>query len=181
MGTVPDPHTWTHKEELYFREMKTYVEDPVSFLMNPPMIRLRKITPVTVGNGLTIALSWDFPEVETENFWDSTLPTRLKPSTPGWYIGQVGFSFAANINGQREMNVRKNNAATDRVLRVHHDAYPNSGWTVVNRGNVFLESFNGTTDYIEVLVHQNSGGNLDTLADTIERQCDISLRWFAPL
>lgn len=179
MGTVPVPHTWAHEEKVYFREIKEYIEDPITFLMNPPMVRLRKTTTQTIANNTTTVVSFNFPEIETENFWDAALPSRIKPSTPGWYIGQVGFAFDTNTTGQREMNIRMNNAATARLLRVNHDAFPIAGHTVVNRGNVFVEYFNGTTDYIEMTVFQNSGGNLDLLADTIERQCDISLRWFA--
>jgi|ERR1043166_3037470 hypothetical protein len=180
MTAVPTVHSWTNNEQPNFRDMKNYVEDPWDFIMNPPMVRLRKTTAQTLTNTVTASIIWDFIEVENYNFWDSTVPTRLTPSVPGWYVGQVGFGFVANATGLREMNVVKNGSGTERVLRVNHIAYPTPLITV-NRGNVFLESFNGTTDYIEVQVFQNSGGNLALLSDVTEHQPDITLRWFAAL
>jgi hypothetical protein len=180
MGTVPTPHTWLDGEEPDYKDLATYLEKPVTFMMNPPMVRLRRVTTQNISNNTTTAISWDFVEVETENMWDASQPTRIKPSTPGWYIGQCGMAFAASNTGQRELNVRKNNSTTS--MRVNHKAYDfGSIYTVGNRGNVFLEQFNGTTDYIEMTVFQNSGGTLAVLADTIERQCDMVLRWFAAL
>lgn len=179
MGTVPALHTWINGEIPNFRDMQSYVEDPFSFLMNPPMVRLRKTTSQNVTTNVTTTITWDFVEVETVDFWDATQPTRVKPSVPGWYIGQVGFAFSANASGLREMSVNKNASATERVFRIDHKPPTSGTATVANRGNVFLEYFNGTTDYMEVTLFQNSGTTLTILSDILERQSDIVLRWFA--
>lgn len=179
---VPTVHTWANNEKPNFRDMNTYLEDPFFFLMNPPMVRLRKTTAQSIPNTTSTALIWDYVEVETVNFWDSTSPTRITPSVPGWYVGSFGFSFANNATGVRAGSIIKNGlGATERVLTVSHDAYTDGGITVVSRGNVFMEQFNGTTDYITVEVQQTSGGALGLLNDVIERQPDIVLRWFAAL
>ncbi len=180
MGTVPSPHTWVTNEVPTFREMEAYLANTVTFLMNPPMIRLRKTVVQSIPNNVETAISFDFVEVETENMWDATVPTRIKPQTPGWYLGSCGFSFSGNATGNREMNVVKNGLTTERILRINHDAYTNATLTVTSRGNIFMEYFNGTTDYMEVRVTQNSGGALNVLFDTPERQPDVTLRWFAP-
>jgi hypothetical protein len=178
---VPSIHTWSNHEKPNFRDMNDYLEDPFNFLMNPPMVRLRKTTSQSIPNTTSTALIWDYVEVETVNFWDSTNPTKLTPSVPGWYVGTAGFSFNSNATGVRAMNVIKNGSVTERVLTVSHDAYTNGGITVVSRGNIFLESFNGTTDYITVEVQQTSGGALSIIADVVERQPDVTLRWLAAL
>jgi hypothetical protein len=161
--------------------MNNYLESPLSFLLNPPMVRLRKTTTQSIPNTTSTALIWDFVEVETVNMWDATQPTRITPSVPGWYIGTAGFSFTNNATGIRAMNVIKNGSTTERVITVSHDAYTDSGITVVSRGNVFFESFNGTTDYITIEVQQTSGGALSVITDVVERQPDLSLRWLCAL
>jgi hypothetical protein len=179
MGSVPTIHTWMNGEYPNFRDMNAYLEDPFNFLLNPPMVRLRKTQTQSIPNNVSTALSWDYVEVETVNFWDASQPTRLSPSVPGWYVGSFGFSFANNATGIRAGSVIKNGSTTERVLTVSHDAYTNSGITVVSRGNVFLEQFNGTTDYVTVEVQQTSGGALSVITDVVERQPDFTLRWLA--
>jgi len=181
MSTVPDPYTWLDKEIPDFRDMKSRIDDVLTWLNNPPMIRLRKTTAQSIPNTTTTAVIWDYVEVETENMWDATAPTRIKPQTPGWYVGNAGYSFSANTSGYREMSVLKNGVTTCAVIRTKNKAYADSGETVVSRGNLFLEQFNGTTDYIEQHVWQNSGGALSVISDVVERQPDFSLTWVAPL
>lgn len=160
--------------------MQERLSDMANFLLNPPMVRLRKTTIQNISTSTVTAVSWDLVEVENYEMWNSVTPTRLTPSVPGWYIGSCGISFLVNTTGYREMDVRKNNSGTDRVLRIKND--PNaSGGLCIMRGNTFLEQFNGTTDYIEVTAWQNSGSTVSLSTDTVERQPDLSLRWFAAL
>lgn len=178
MGTVPVPYTWVHGEIPNFREQETRLADMLTFLMNPPMVRLRKTTAQTISSSTSTAVSWNSVEVETENMWDSTAPTRLKPSTPGWYLGTFGASFAANATGYREFDIQKNGSSSERAIRVKFDAF---SVNTIGRGTVFLESFNGVSDYIECLIWQNSGGSLGIDASLLETQPDVTLRWFCPL
>lgn len=181
MEPIPTVHTWVNGERPNFRDMNNYLENPFTFLMNPPMVRLRKTATQSIPNSTITALIWDYVEVETNNFWDASQPTRISPEVPGWYVGTFGFSFNANATGIRAGSVIKNGSATDRVLTVSHDAYTNAGLTVVSRGNVFVESFNGIGDYVTVEVQQTSGGALSVITDIVERQPDFTLRWLAAL
>ncbi len=180
MGTVPSPYTWANGDKLNFRDMQQRVHDVLTFMMNPPMIRLRKTVAQNISTSTTTALNWDLVETETENMWDATLPSRLKPQTPGWYIGSAGASFDDNVSGYRELSVRKNGGSTRSIL-VKNDGFPQSGATTTFRGNSFVEQFNGTTDYIESVVFQTSGVTLSVQVTALDGQPDLSLRWFAPL
>lgn len=177
----PDIHSWTNGERPNFRDMNEYLYDVLNWMLNPPMVRLRRTVSQSIPNNTTTAISWDFIEVETVNFWDSTVPTRVTPSVPGWYVGSCGFSFGGHATGVREMNVIKNGSGTERILRVNHDAYTNASLALVSRGHVFLEQFNGTTDYMTVEISQNSGGALSSIGTSIDNQPDLVLRWLAPL
>jgi hypothetical protein len=177
---IPNPYTWVNGEEPDFWSMESRVAKTIDFAMNPPFLRLKKTSTQSIPNTTHTAIIWDTVELESDNMWDAAQPTRIKPSTPGWYVGTTGFSFTANTTGYREMDVKKNNSGTDRVLRIKIGAFA-SGYTSVARGNVFLEQFNGTTDYIEVTIWQNTGANLVILFDSAEYQPDLVLRWVAPL
>jgi hypothetical protein len=180
MGTVPVPYTWQHKEIPNFRDMNNRVRTPVSLLLNPPMIRLRKTSTQNFTTSVETAISWNFVEYESENMWDAAQPTRVIPSTPGWYIGTYGVSFSGSAAGVRQFDIRKNGSATARTMRLKSRPWAD-GASMVSRGNKFMEQFNGTTDYIEVLGYQNTGGTLTVSVGSIETQPDIVLRWFAPL
>ncbi len=177
---VPSPYTWENGEIPNFRDMNDRIEYTLRFLMNPPMIRLRKTNAQIWTTSVSAAISWNFVEVETENMWDATLPTRVKPITPGWYVGTFGGTFAASSVGYREFDIRKNNSGTERTMRIKVQP-STAGGPVVARGNMFMEQFNGTTDYIEAIQWQNAGGGLANTFATIEDQPDLVLRWFAPL
>lgn len=177
MSTVPTPYTWTDGEIPDFHDMEFRLTDMVTFLMNPPMIRLRKVGTQNFTTGSAAAIQWDTVDVETENMWDATASTRIKPSTAGWYAGTYGVSFVANATGYREADVKKN-GGTDRVMRVKFDALTGS---TVGRGVSFLEQFNGITDYIEVFAFQNSGVTLSVANSSMQYYPDLSLRWIAPL
>jgi hypothetical protein len=154
-------------------------------MVNPPMIRLRKTTNQNFTTATFAMVSWDFVEIENTNMWDATTPTRIKPSVPGWYVGTVGWSFNGNVTGLREMNIYKNGlidpTTNPNMIRNMGQGYANASWTNVSRGNVFLEQFNGTTDYVEMQLFQNSGVTLGMQVNTQESQADFTLRWVAAL
>lgn len=181
MGTIPTNYTWIEGEEPTYAQMESRLAGMLTFLTNPPMVRLRKTTTQNLTTSTTTPIIWNFVEVETVNMWDASQPTRITPSVPGWYFGSAGVSFHNNATGYREMNVVKNNSATDRIIRIKVDAWADGTQTVTTRGHTFIEFFNGTTDYIEVTAWQNSGSTLAIEFDVTERQPDISLRWLAAL
>lgn len=176
---IPQPWTWANGDAPNFREMNARTSEMVNFLLNPPFIRLRKVTVQSIPTSTSTNVSWDYLEVESDEMWSSADPTKIKPSTPGWYVGNAGYSFNANSTGYREMNVIKNADASNPIIRVKNDAYPSG--SVVSRGNLFITNFNGTTDYIQMSVWQNVGSSQDIVTTAIEHQPDFSLLWIAPL
>lgn len=186
MTSPPSTYTWVNGEDLLAQDMETQLEDQLEFLMNPPMIRLRKTVNQNFTNGVFALVSWDFVEIEVTDMWDSVVaPTRIQPSVSGWYVGSCGWSFNGNAAGLREMNIYKNgaiNVSTDfNMIRSMSEGYPNPAWTNVSRGNVFLEQFNGTSDFVEMQLFQNSGSTLGMQTGSQEAQADFTLKWLARL
>lgn len=180
MATVPSLYTW-QKEQPTWRDMKSRVEDVLNWCMDPPMVRLRQTTAQNLNSSAVTPIVWDLVEVENDEMWTSTTATRLKPTTAGWYVGTCSVSFEPNTNGYREIDVRKNNNGSAKTIRLKHTSYAQAGITVVTGGAMFLEQFNGTTDYIEVTAWQNTGVVLATIPDVIERQPTVALKWYCPL
>jgi hypothetical protein len=178
MSIVPVPYTWIDGEEPDFRAMETRLSSMMDWLYNPPIVRLKRTTDQAVATSTHTAISWNLVEYETENMWTATLPTRVTPSTPGWYVGHAGFSFATSTTGYREMNVRVNGDNNTNVIRHKSDA---TTGTFTVKGLPFLASFNGTTDYIEVTIWQNTGASLSTTSIAYETYPELTLRWLAPL
>lgn len=179
MVAVPTPYSWVNKEIPSYADMEDRTTEVMDFIMNPPMVRLRKTSAQSISTSTHTAISWNFVEVETVEMWNSTTPTRIKPSVPGWYVGTCGFSLDSNATGYREMNISKN--GTMGELRVHQNAYTDGALTVTSRGNVFLTNMNGTTDYLEMQVWQNSGITLPIIVTAVENQPDFALRWVSAL
>lgn len=185
MANPPASYTWSNGEEFLATDLQNTVEATLRTLMQPPMIRLRKTSNQNFTSGAFAMVSWNFVEFEVTPMWDAADPTKIKPSVSGWYVGSCGWSFNANTAGLREMNVYKNgatNANTDyNMIRNMGQGYANGSWTAVSRGNVFIEQFNGTTDYVEMQLFQNSGSTLGMQTNTQESQADFTLRWIARL
>jgi hypothetical protein len=177
MVTVPANYTWLNDEIPNFRQMNARLSDMANFLLNPPMVRLRRTTTFNIAASTTTPIPWDFVEYENTNMWDATAATKLKPSVAGWYVGSAGVSYDNNSAGYRETDIRKNGSGTDRVLRNKTDAWNDSTQTVVSRGHLFLEFFNGTTDYIEVCGFQSTGATLAINVGSYEQMPEVSLRW----
>jgi hypothetical protein len=180
MSTPPfSPHTWADEETPNFRGMEDNLAEVIGFLMNPPMVRLRKTVTQSIPNNVNTAVTFNFVEVETVNMWDAAAPTRIKPTVAGWYVGTYGGSFQSNTTGVRQIDILKNGITTTTTMRVKFDGY--SSGPSVDRGITFIEQFNGTTDYIEVFIFQNSGIALSIDVTAIEQQPDVVLRFLAPL
>lgn len=179
MSTVPDPFTWVNGEIPNFRDMQDRVADILNWVTAPPMIRLRKVGNQTITNATSTAIAWDFVETETENMWDATVPNKITPKTAGWYIGTYGGSFQVNGTGYRQIDARKNGDVNNITMRTKFDGL--SAGSTVGRGISFLEQFNGTTDYLEIMLFQNSGASRNIDATSLETEPDVVLRWFAPL
>lgn len=179
MATPPDVYTWVNGEDLLASDMQTRVEEVLRFAYNPPMVRLRRTAAGTIPNNASTPVQWDTVEIEVTNMWDASDPSKITPSVPGWYVGSCGWSFQGNTTGARMMTVHKNGNTGDAVIRAMNTAYANAAWNQVARGNVFLEYFNGTTDYIQMYLFQNSGSTLSLQVSAQGDQPDMTLRWIA--
>jgi hypothetical protein len=174
---IPTPVTWADGDIPSYLDMQLAVENQLEYLLNPPLLRLRQTVIQSMANGATVAIIWDNLEVETDNFWDAAQPTKITPSIAGWYLGTIKASWLANATGYRQVEIQKNSSATDRAAKGQYSAF-SSG---ITGEFAFLESFNGTTDFIVANAFQNSGGSLSSDINSLSGQPTITMRWLAAL
>lgn len=112
-------------------------------------------------NAWLVRLSWDTEVVDTDGIWAAGSPQQFIPTHAGYYV--VGASVVWDDPGgacRLWLGVRKN--GTTLYGNSEKVGYNGAlqGLSVVS-GAIYC---NGSTDYIEVLGYQNSGGALDVTA-----------------
>ena len=119
------------------------------------------------NNNDTLVL-WTDTDFDYNNEMDKvTNVGRFTPTEPGVYFVSASVEFAANTTGVRWCRVYKND--TVEVHGAVHNAAATGASDCVVVG--FVE-MNGTTDYIEIWMYQNSGGNLNMFGTrTVSHVC----------
>lgn len=112
----------------------------------------------TISNNTDTAMLWTAEEYDTDSIHDTGSNTsRFTVPTGGagkWRV-TVNVMWAANANGVRAVFFRKNGAT-----RLQEDVRASFA-TFLNGVNLSIDILLADADYIEAVVYQNSGGNLD--------------------
>ena len=125
-----------------------------------PAFRLYQSTPQTITTATNTALLFDSEDLDTDNGHSTVTNTsRYTATVAGWYMVTGTLQIAHNTTGNRIVFIRKNGSTTiNQVGRQTSSATNTLGLQIGTM--VYL---NGTTDYLELMAFQSSGGNLDTL------------------
>ena len=129
--------------------------------VNRPVCRLVLPSNRSLVTGTPTNLNFDSgSEIMDDLNWHdmSTNPSRVTPNIPGRFLVIASGSFATSGTGERRLSINKNGTTFGA-----YDAQPGraGGQTYCHVSDV-VEA-NGTTDYFEVNVFQNSGGALNML------------------
>lgn len=178
MVSVPNPRTWVDREIPPYSTYSTEIYGTLSWLLQPPMCKLRQTTGQSIGNASWSELNFQTEDVDPYNWHNSTNITRITPTFPGWYRGWYGIGFSVATGGNfRDGYVGKNGGTT----RARRDTKPpTTGSNASLRGIPFFLPMNGTTDYFEVFAYQDSGSSM-TLSTTAFIQTEVFCRYWGPL
>lgn len=173
---VPVFRTWVAGEIVTAAYMNTNIRDAGNFFVAVPLAVLRQTVAQSIPNGAFTALLLDTEDIDRDGGHSTVTNTsRYTAQTAGWYTFQGSINFTANVTGQRTIVFRPNGgAATTYKNKVQ---IPMAG--TVGSGSVVTTatfSMNGTTDYVEILGWQNSGGALLTYI-TDEGNPSMAVRW----
>ncbi len=119
--------------------------------------RVIKSAAQTIPNTTWTPIQFDAEYFDTDAMHDPvTNNTRITIKTAGYYMLGGCVEWASNTVGMRIMAVRKNNA--QHLV----DAVHNSDQYGAAPGSLSTVAYLAANDYIELLVYQASGGNLNT-------------------
>ena len=155
------PKTWAVGEVVTASNMNTNVRDNVAWLHGPPTCRAYNSANISINNDTLTALTFNSERWDTDDIHSVLSNTgRLTCKTAGVYTIYGTVRFATNDVGQRAVQVRLNGTTfIGGDTRV--DATSAGG----TRLTAFIEYKLAATDYVELVVYQNSGGALNVVAE----------------
>jgi hypothetical protein len=146
-------------------EANSYIRDPIQFLLNRPVARVRRTSAQSIADSTPTAITFTTEDYDTANGWDSGVnPSRYTAVYPGKYLanatGRRGCWWRVNgtdINGSQGMIPAGTAAAVSVVARPTH---------------IYL----GVGDYVELICYQSSTVSLNTSALTFEMP-SMDIEW----
>ena len=121
-----------------------------------PAFAARNNSAQTITNSTTAVMQFDTEYFDTDNCYN-TSNYRFTPNVAGIYLINSSIQVAS-LSGIISLDIRLNGSRyANMALNLN-----NSGLQTV--ANSALVSMNGSTDYIDIGIFQNSGANKDTVA-----------------
>lgn len=138
------------------------INEVIAGTTGKPVVRLIQQSAQSVSDATATLLSYGSgsEDIDTHGFHDtSTNPTRITPTVAGYYRCTVTYHTVSAAYTQLLVGIRKNGSNVDPVLVVRPDAASSAGQSVQCTVTVAV---NGTGDYLEHLVQQNSSAARNT-------------------
>jgi hypothetical protein len=118
----------------------------------------RDVSAQSFTDSTEAAVSWQTAVIDRQGGWNSGVnPTRYTPTIAGWYVVRGSVNYVGNATGSRR--ARWNFNGTADVFQQYGNL-PTFTFQAQAPAVPFL--FNGSTDYIELVGYQSSGGALST-------------------
>jgi hypothetical protein len=131
----------------------------VSALTNPARAQLRQTSAQTLGSGTGAVCTYNAEDKDSANGHSIVTNTsRYTCQVAGDYFIQPAAGFAANVTGVRAVNLRVNGSD---VAGSQNLWSASSGFATSMPGRGVLITL-AVNDFVEALLIQNSGGNLNT-------------------
>jgi len=168
---LPSPRTWVTPVMVGDTELNLELRDALRFLLDPPAAKAFHSANYSLSNGNT-TVAWDSNEYDNDSIHDPSRPTQLYCNTNGLYTIKALFEIDANSTGRREVNIVKNGST---VLAKWTEASPSA--TVHASGGLAVDELMGVTDFVELVIYQNTGAGLDLLHATASLASSFSMAW----
>lgn len=183
MATIPVPHTWIAGDDATSTVMQTLTDTGLWNLgsatsggSKKPLAVLRQTVAQSIATGAFAALTFDTEDADYDNGHSTvTNPTRYTGASPGWHLVKGVYGTASSASGRRLVGIRKNGTGAGNPTDARADAAAAASVQVfMCIGLVFL---NGTTDYVETVCLQDSGGALLTNVAGTDGQPRMEVWW----
>lgn len=156
-------------------DLNTKLVDPVNFLLAPPRAQLRQTAAQTLANNTSTAITFTTEDFDSEGGHSTSSNTsRYVAAYAGWYLVTGGIAYSNSATGARYAWLRVNGSdlAGSMASLTSVGASDFAGVNVRSR----YVSLN-VGDYVEIVGHQTSGGNLDTVVSPTRNQSTLSVVW----
>ena len=130
----------------------TEIED---LTIRKPLVRMVQTVAQSIPDATVTAMTFTTEDIDTHGFHDTvTNNTRITPNVAGYYtIRGAYFSAAPTTLVDFDCSLRKNGSTS-----LAPGNRGNAGGIVQSQACATLVSFNGSTDYVELMAQQNSSG-----------------------
>lgn len=134
------------------------VKAGLDYLANPPACRVYNNAVQSLANATETALTFNSERWDTDAMHSTSVNTsRITFNTAGLYVISGHVSFAGNVTGHREVQIKLNAATYLAVLNVPAVAAVSNPYISIATTYKFA-----VADYVELRCYQNSGGALNT-------------------
>lgn len=156
MATIPTAYTWTVGELLTSAKLNTYLRDAVSFLLSRPTVRLTHTTTQAITTSAATALNFNTEDEDTDSMHSTTTNiSRATVQTAGVWAFTAAAPWDANTTGKRECYLRVNGTT------IYGGSSFSAGLTIAHSHSVSIRFRANVADFVEAVVLQTSGGNLN--------------------
>jgi hypothetical protein len=174
MGTVPTFRTWVVGELVTASFMNTNIRDGGNFLTAVPTFEGRQTVAQSIPNSSGTAVLLDTEDIDSDGGHSTVTNTsRYTAQTAGWYRYGGACSLAANATGTRIVWVNKN-AATVAGTAATGVASASIAPAIAMRSRLVQLAL---TDFLEMIMFQNSGVAQNTVISGVESQPSLGLQW----
>jgi len=149
------PKTWATGDNVPASDMNTYIRDNSGFLHDPPTARVFHSVDQSITDATDTVLAFDSERFDTDTIHGAGANTKLTATTAGKYLIVANITWEANATGIRFCGIRLN--GTTMIGQVRQPAIASVD---VDQNPTTLYQL-AATDYVEVLVRQESGGALN--------------------
>jgi hypothetical protein len=118
---------------------------------NGPAFSAYASSNTTLTNATFVKVNFQTKEFDTNTNY-STSTSRFTPTVAGYYILQTGIGFTGSATSESEIGLYKNGS----VVRYGMDIITAGGSLLYNIQGNWLVYANGSTDYFEIYLYQNS-------------------------
>lgn len=146
--------------QVYTAAAHNVIATNVNNFIVPPMCQVKRTTTQAITTASVTDVLFNAETFDTDDMHSTTSNTdRITVNTAGVYIVTGNLQMAGNATGVRGIYIRKNGSTFARFFVTAVDALNLPG---LSASAVITAS---AGDYFTCSVYQNSGGNLDVLAD----------------
>ena len=117
----------------------------------------------TLSNSTWVKVQCGTEEFDTNSNYDNATNYRFTPTIAGYYQVSGSCNFSVSSANTRFLQIYKNGSSFKKFQDVAANAT-----NYMQLSGSCLVYLNGTTDYVELYVLQNSGGSLDTSANSAQ-------------